>query len=161
MSWKDLFLSANGRVGQSAFWIGFLILFVAGFVVQIIPILGQILAIAMIYPWICLFSKRLHDFGKSGWLVLLPFAVWIGALCVGFFLGGAGMIAGAMSGYNDVAAATAFGGAGLILGLMGLAGLVNLVFLLWVGLSKGDEGDNAYGPPAGPLGNAPPAAPAA
>ena len=66
MNWQFLFLSANGRIGQKDFWIGFLILFVAGIILGMIPVLGQIISIALIYPWVCLYSKRLHDFGKTG-----------------------------------------------------------------------------------------------
>jgi uncharacterized membrane protein YhaH (DUF805 family) len=45
-------------------------------------------------------------------------------------------------------ALAAAGMAGMV---MMIAGVVCLGFLLWVGLSKGDAGDNQYGPVPTPL----------
>jgi len=148
MDWKTLFLTADGRIGQKDFWIGFLILFVAGLVLGMIPLLGMIIGLALIYPNVCLYSKRLHDAGRSGWLAAVPYAIG----CVGFLLmmmmGGMGAMGAMMGGGNDAMAS-----AGMMAGLgaMGLIGLLMFAaligFLLWVGLAKGDPGDNRYGPP--------------
>ena len=148
MDWKNLFLNANGRIGQKDFWIGFLILFVVSFVVHFIPVLGQILWLVLIYPTVCLYSKRLHDFGKSGWLVLVPYAVLFLALVIAvMFVGTAVLMGGASNLDTGAAAAGAVGGL-MLAGLVGLAALlVCLGFLLWVGLSKGDPGPNRYGSP--------------
>ena len=131
MDWKTLFLTANGRIGQKDFWIGWVILFAAGFILGMIPFLGMIIGIALIYPNVCVFSKRLHDFGKSGWLAAVPYAIACVGLILMMVVGGAGMMA-------------SLGGAMLILLLMFVAGVA---FLLWVGLTKGDPGENQYGPP--------------
>ncbi len=40
-----------------------------------------------------------------------------------------------------------------------IAGVAKIVFLLWVGLSAGDRGDNRYGPPPVSLLTTPPAPP--
>lgn len=150
MDWKNLFFSANGRIGQKDFWIGFLILFVGGFVLGMIPLIGFVVSLVSIYCWICLYSKRLHDFGKSGWLQLIPFAIGIVATVIGFAAGGTSMLAAMANGNNDPAAAAAMiAGMGTIGAAMGVAGLVGLAFLLWVGLSKGDPAANQYGPPPG------------
>jgi uncharacterized membrane protein YhaH (DUF805 family) len=151
MDWKNLFLNANGRIGQKDFWIGFLILFVGGFILGLIPILGMIVSIVLIYPWVCLFSKRLHDFGKTGWLAAVPFAIGVVAMVLMMVMGGAAMF-GAASGTNAGAgsAMAAFGMIG-ILGLVCFAAYV--AFVLWVGLSKSDPGTNQYGPP--PVSGAP------
>jgi uncharacterized membrane protein YhaH (DUF805 family) len=142
MDWNFLFLSANGRIGQKDFWVGFLILFVASIICSLIPILGMILILALIYPWVCLYTKRLHDFGKSGWLQLIPIAA-------NFLLG---IVATVVSGGAMMAAsAGSAGGLGAMFATMGLFLLISLAigigFLLWVGLSKGDPGSNQYGPP--------------
>jgi uncharacterized membrane protein YhaH (DUF805 family) len=146
MDIQRLFLSANGRIGRGEFWTGFLILFVLGVVVHFIPGLGQILAILLLYPWVCLFSKRLHDMGKSGWLQLIPFAIWIVAVVLAIVMGGTAAIM-AMAGGSHAADAGALAGAGAAVMVMGAACLANLIFLLWVGLSASQAGDNAYGPP--------------
>lgn len=144
MDWKSLFFSAEGRIGRQAFWIGFAILFFAGMVINVIPGLGQLISIAMIWCWVCLFSKRLHDFGKSGWLNLVPIVAWFAALVIALAVGGAGLIAMATGGDAGAGAFIAsMGGAMLV---FAVAGLINLAFILWVGLTAPTPGDNAYGP---------------
>ena len=147
MDWKFLFLSANGRIGQKDFWIGFLILFVAGFILGLIPVINLIAGLALIYPNVCLYSKRLHDFGKSGWLAAVPYG--IGAICLVIMMlaGGAAIIGGGLGGDSSAAATGAVAAMGTIFLVGGLAFLVGVAFLLWVGLSKGDPGPNQYGPP--------------
>ena len=146
MNWQFLCLSANGRIGQKDFWIGFLILFVAGFILGLIPFLGMIISIALIYPWVCLYSKRLHDFGKTGWLAAVPFGIWLIAGVLAVFAGGAAMM-GVASG-NEAAAA-----GGMMAGLAGMGLVMMLAFVawigftLWLGLTKGDPATNQYGAP--------------
>jgi uncharacterized membrane protein YhaH (DUF805 family) len=146
MDWKTLFLNANGRIGQKDFWIGFAILFVVGFILGLIPVIGQLASIILLFPWVCLYSKRLHDFGKTGWLVLVPIGVVLVATVIAAMTGGMAMLAGA--GAGDAGAATAaMAGLGTMGLVMIVALLVCLGFLLWVGLTKGDPGENQYGPP--------------
>jgi uncharacterized membrane protein YhaH (DUF805 family) len=149
MDIQRLFLKADGRIGRGEFWTGFLILFVVGIVVHFIPVIGQIIAIILIYPWVCLFSKRLHDMGKSGWLQLIPFAVWIIGILVAVMSGMGGAIMAMASGSDAQATAGALAGAGVAALVLCAAALINLIFLLWVGLSPSQAGDNAYGPPSG------------
>jgi uncharacterized membrane protein YhaH (DUF805 family) len=149
MDIQRLFLKADGRIGRGEFWTGFLILFVLGIVVHFVPVIGQIAAIVLIYPWVCLFSKRLHDMGKSGWLQLIPIAVWIVAVMVAVMSGMGGAIMSMASGSDAQATASALAGAGIAALVLAAACLINLVFLLWVGLSPSQAGDNAYGPPPG------------
>ena len=72
MDWKSLFLSADGRIRRSEFWIGWLVIFAVNALLGwVIPLLS----ILLIYPTVCIFSKRLHDMGKTGWLQLAPIVV--------------------------------------------------------------------------------------
>jgi len=145
MNWQALFLSANGRIGQKDFWIGFAILFVAGIVLNFIPVIGQIAGILLIYPWVCVYSKRLHDMGKTGWLAAVPFGVFFVAMVLAVIAGGAAMF-GAASG-SAVGAGSAVAALGMIGLITMLAFLVWIAFTLWLGLSKGDPATNQYGPP--------------
>ena len=151
MDWKNLFLNANGRIGQKDFWIGFLILFVGGFILGLIPFINMIAGLVLIYPSVCVFSKRLHDFGKTGWLAAVPFGIGAVFFVLAMIMGGAAMFGMA----SGDAAAT--GGAMAALGMVGLLGLVAfcayIAFVLWVGLTKGDVGTNQDGPP--PVSGAP------
>ena len=146
MDWKSLFLTSTGRLGQRDFWIAFLILFVIGFVGGMIPLLKLVIGLALIFPAVCIMAKRLHDFGKTGWLAAAPYAVGAVAMVVGMVLGGMAMVMGGVGG-DGAAMAAAAGGMGLMAVVMFVAVVANLAFLLWVGLSKGDPDANAYGPP--------------
>jgi uncharacterized membrane protein YhaH (DUF805 family) len=145
MNWQYLFLRADGRIGQKDFWLGWLILFVAGIVLGMIPLLGMLISLALIYPNVCVFSKRLHDFGKTGWLAAAPYVILLVASVIAMAMGGAAMFS-AMSG-SAAGTAAAMTGLGLGMGIFVLAGLACLAFLLWVGLTKGDPAPNKYGPP--------------
>ena len=147
MDWKTLFLDANGRIGQKDFWIGWLIVFAGGLVLGMIPLIGFIASIASIYFNVCIFSKRLHDFGKTGWLYLAPIGVAILGVIIIAVTGGLAVFTASITG-NDAAAAGAGVGAMAIAGIVGLAIMVvSIGFLLWVGLTKGDIGANRYGEP--------------
>ena len=152
IDWVDLFFKPSGRIGQKEFWIGVGVLFAINIVINNVlgnslGIAGPIISIAMLYPGYCVLSSRFKDMGKPPWLAILPYAV----LLVGYVLALVGLLgAGAAStAGSDAGAAAGVGGlvaGGLIL-LVG--GILSLVFWIWAGVSKGDPGPNAYGPPPG------------
>lgn len=150
MDWKALFLTSNGRLGQKDFWIAFLILFVVAFVGGMIPLLNLLIGLALIFPGVCILAKRLHDFGKTGWLAAAPYAVSVAAMLLAAVMGGMAMMAGGLGG-DGAAAMAAAGGMGMMALVMFVAFAANLGFLLWVGLSRGDPQPNAYGPPPATL----------
>jgi len=149
MDWKNLFLSPGGRIGQKEFWIGWVILFVIGIILNYLPqgikMIGSVISLAMIYPTVCVYSKRLHDAGRSGWLAALPYAVAIIGVILAVIVGGAGMLA--MLSGDTSAAAGGMAGVGMA-GLIMLGILVfYIAYTLWVGLAKSDPAPNQYGPP--------------
>ena len=84
IDWRELFLSAEGRIARAAFLIGaaVLIAITALYEALVSPLVhwltGLIVYTALLYAGACLLSKRLHDRGRSGWwaaLVLFAFAV--------------------------------------------------------------------------------------
>ena len=150
MDWNRLFFSADGRIGRQAFWVGFLILLGAGVVLGWIPILGALISIALIYPWVCLFSKRFHDMGKSGWFALLPVALPAVFFAIAIATGLSGIIGGAILSKevgDDAAAGPVLAGLGMAFLFFGLGMLVWLGGTLWAGLTEGNPGENHYGPP--------------
>jgi uncharacterized membrane protein YhaH (DUF805 family) len=154
--WKRLFLDANGRIGRQDYWIGVGCVFAANLLLGWIPFLGLVVSIAAAYAAVCVGSKRLHDFGKTGWLMLVPFGVGFVCGIVGLVMGGMAIL-GAAS-HNGAAAAGAFAGMSLMLGVLSLAGLFNLAFLIWTGVTVGDAGENRYGPaPLAAVNTSPPA----
>jgi len=148
IDWKTLFLEANGRIGQKDYWIGVGILFAAGLVLGWLPLIGTVVSLASIYFGVCVSSKRLHDMGKSGWLAAIPYGVTALAVVLSAmtFIGGI-----VSTGYgNDFGALAGMGAAGSV---WALAFIVNLGFLIWLGVTAGQPGDNLYGPPPRPLAN--------
>ncbi|MEH6409690.1 MAG: DUF805 domain-containing protein [Hyphomonas sp.] len=70
----NLYLSPNGRIDQSTYWRGVIILFVISTVLSVVsayasPFLGM-LGIVFIWPWIVLHVKRFHDADMTGWVTV-------------------------------------------------------------------------------------------
>jgi uncharacterized membrane protein YhaH (DUF805 family) len=83
----ELFLTPNGRISQSTYWRGVIILAAISIVLTVLsayvtPMVG-ILALLFVWPWIAIHVKRLHDNGKTGWLTI---AVVVAAIIVSFIL---------------------------------------------------------------------------
>jgi uncharacterized membrane protein YhaH (DUF805 family) len=147
MNWANLFFSPEGRIGRGEFWIAFLILTAAHMVVHFIPLIGTAF---WVYLGVCVYSKRLHDMGKSGWWQILPAVATVILVSAGVVMGGFGIFMAVAAGNTNAAtgALMAFGGL-LVLALIWLA--VHLIFTLWVGLTAGEPGDNRYGPAPAPV----------
>lgn len=143
--WKHLFLSFEGRTRRSHFWIGWLVCFGLGVVLGWIPLLGFILSIALIWPNLAITVKRLHDMGHTGWLATIPYVVGIvGAIVAVMMIGATAFMNMAALENEDPAAIIAL--IGPAIGLFGLIFLVGLGFLLWIGLTDSQPGDNRFGP---------------
>lgn len=162
MDWKFLFLSGDGRIGRKDFWLGFLLIMVASTVLGVIPILGQLIGLLLIWPQVCIHAKRLHDMGRTAWLMLAPFGFSLACMTLAFITGGVAMLGGGLMhevGAEAAGAGAAMAGMGMAALLMAVAMLVGLAFLLWVGLTPSEPGENRYGAPAQPVFGAPPSAP--
>lgn len=140
MNWLPLFLSLDGRIGRKDFCIGAVALIGVGILANLLPIVGPPLSLALIAPWACLMVKRLHDFGRSGWLVLIALVPAAGSAALGLFT--------ALAASNAATMGAAFAGAGLTLVVSSVALIVSLGFLIWVGAKPCDLQPNAYGPVA-------------
>lgn len=154
MDWKTLYLDPKGRIGQKDFWIGLAIVvgvaIVAGLFLGLlfrgIPAVGTVLNLALLVPYYCLATKRLHDFGKPDTLAIVVVAVNAILLILSFVM----MPDMASLQTDDPEAMMADPAFGRTMGLGGLSLLVNLAtlgFVLWIGLTRGDDAPNAYGPP--------------
>lgn len=135
----------EGRLRRSHFWISWGILFAAGFVLGLIPIIGSIIGIALIYPQIAVQVKRLHDMGRSGWWVLAPFAANIVMFIVAIFaiMGNVALNQQGLENEDPAAMMAMFGSIG---GIALLFLVINLGWLLWIGIADSQPGRNKYGP---------------
>jgi uncharacterized membrane protein YhaH (DUF805 family) len=149
MNWGSLFFSAEGRIGQKDFWLAAAILIVFSVFVHAAPGLGTFLWFLSAYCWICIYAKRLHDMGRSGWLQILPFVLGWALMTVGFVTGVGSLLGLIFSGLPHFLGGVALGGMALGLGMLCMGGLVHVLLLLWVGLSPGEAGPNRYGPEPG------------
>lgn len=143
--WQKLLFSFEGRTRRSHFWIGWLICLGISVVAGWIPILGWIITVALIWPNLAIAVKRLHDMGRSGWLVAIPWvATFIGTF-VGIAMIGVTAVANhaALDREDPVAILALIGPA---IGLFILILVINLGFLLWIGVTDSQPGDNRFGP---------------
>ena len=87
----NLLFSPQGRILKNRFWQGVVVLTVASVIFQAAQVrLGQALGfggvffffvagLVLLYMEICVYAKRFHDAGKTGWWVL---AVWVGSFII-------------------------------------------------------------------------------
>ena len=74
MDFRFLFLQPQGRLAPIPFARGLILLTATLMVISVLaavasPSLG-VLQYTLVFPYVCLFAKRLHDAGLSGWLWL-------------------------------------------------------------------------------------------
>ncbi len=93
-----ILFGAGGKLSPMEFAQGLVFIVLAGIAVNflslvpglglIMGIIGLVVGLVLMFGWICIFSKRFHDAGKSGWMTLLAIlsAIVIGIL-TGLILG--------------------------------------------------------------------------
>jgi uncharacterized membrane protein YhaH (DUF805 family) len=162
MNIGHVLFSPNGRIGQQDYWIGLLIIIGGNIVASVLPVIGFILWLVLVWMGVAVYGKRLHDAGKSAWLHVIPWAITIVTFIIGVvMIAMAGVTAGLMSDGGDLSpeqiGALLSGGAGG-LAVMSLSTLVWIGYTIWVGVMKGEPQANAHGPVPGGQVNPAPAA---
>jgi uncharacterized membrane protein YhaH (DUF805 family) len=140
---STLLLSPNGRIGRRDFWIGFAFVMVGSLLAGALPVIGPILGLVLLWPQIVIHVKRLHDFGWSGWLLLLPFAVSV-TCTVLMVMGGGEALASATP--NELVKLMGAPEMRKPMLYLEIAFAVEVAFLGWVGFTKGDAEANKFGP---------------
>ncbi len=139
MNWQALFLSAEGRISRQTFWICAGVLVVASLVMGMIPVVGALASLALLWPWLVVLTKRLHDINRSGKLALAMLIPNLAASLLALAVGIMSM--------SPATALAALSLAGLLAAVGGLAMLVSVALLIWLAVSVGDAEANTYGPP--------------
>lgn len=144
IDWVKLFFSFNGRIRRSHYWIGWAIVFVASLILAVIPFLN-VLGLLFYWPHLAIGVKRLHDMGKTGWLIAIPYVVQIAAAIYLFGSVGFAVFADPDRLENmPPEEALALMGPGF--GALMLSFVVALGFWIWMGVAEGKQGTNKYGP---------------
>lgn len=144
----QFYFSPNGRASRSEYWLRY---FVPVMLIDIVlnaisgfgaavdsmalsagfAFLYYIFSLATLWPGIAVLVKRIHDRDKSGWYVLLPYALLL--------LGGIGLIAGAVADSTGAVIAVIVIWALLLIGVM-------VWFFVEFGCLRGTIGANRFGP---------------
>jgi uncharacterized membrane protein YhaH (DUF805 family) len=141
MNWPHLYISFAGRTSKRDYWIGLGGLVAGAIVAGLLPVVGPALSLALLYPFTALLAKRLHDFGRSSWLAVIPVAPAVISLAIA-------MLAAVAIG-DPAMMGAGLAAAGLAALLSTLAILIGIGFLIWAGTRESDAGINAYGEPTG------------
>jgi uncharacterized membrane protein YhaH (DUF805 family) len=131
--WIALFTSPSGRISRRQFWLhGVLPIIGASILLGWIPIIGQLISLALLWCSICISFKRFHDCGYPGWYGLVYLVPMIAAAII-FALG---LVVRQLTGVSWLLAEI----------LWGIGGLIVLAQLIFVYIRVGEEGPNQYGP---------------
>ncbi len=140
MNWQHLFLGFSGRTSRRDFWIGIGGLAVVAFVLGAIPTFGGLASLLLLVPAAALTTKRLHDFGRSGWMSAVPLAPTLLSGVIAM------LASSAMHDPATLGPGLAAAGLAALVSLIAMA--ISLAFLLWVGTRPGDSEGNRFGDPA-------------
>ena len=160
MYWKVLttrYAQFSGRAGRREFWLFMLVHYIIGAVLSAVDLMvffggsidrildesfplfpiTTIYGLLVLIPGLALSVRRLHDIGRSGWWQALV-AFWP---LTGVF----GFLVAALDESGSSAEALALPGILTLISL--IAAVIGSIILLVFAVRKGDDGDNAYGPP--------------
>lgn len=167
MGIMGVLFNPQGRIQANQFWKAIIILVAFQIVMQVVQYLGVdlssitgFLSLALIYPYLCVYGKRLHDSNKSAWMFLLFLLGYIVTSIVSlFFIPGLGeffqelivLVEAGDEEAIDVLAEEFGASAGISIQIIGLVGLLvsNLLLGFIVARMHSDPNVNKYGPPVG------------
>ena len=139
-----MFSYLQGRSGRKEYWIGVGLLLLVGVGLAYANVGGA--SGATTFLWILVWNRRLHDIGKSGWIILVPLGLMIAG-------GDRGRTAGRRRTSERVRVQPEGqrprdrSGATLFVGLVLVLLAIQFGFTIWLGIKKGDPGNNRFGPP--------------
>lgn len=78
--WKWFYFSFNGRINRQPFWLYYVVpAFILNMLLNfMIPAVGMIVALVLLWVGLAVGAKRCHDRGKSGWWQLLLIVPLVG-----------------------------------------------------------------------------------
>lgn len=145
MDWQNLLFNTHGRIGQGDFWKGVAVIIGGNVLVNILPLIGGLLWMALIWVGVAVYGKRLHDTGRSAWFHAIPWGVNLVIFSIGLMMVG-GVVLAAIITDGEVKPWLALSAGGLGATLIGLTQLIWLIYTFWLGLAAGEPGANRFGP---------------
>jgi uncharacterized membrane protein YhaH (DUF805 family) len=139
LSLSDLLLSARGRIGRQTYWTLIVALVALGIILSMVPFFGSVLSLALLWPFACVVTKRLHDTGRRAWLVPVIAALNLLTIVLS--------IVATLMAMSPASVVAAFALATPVMVLGGVSMLVTLGALLYVGLMSGTAAANRFGMP--------------
>jgi uncharacterized membrane protein YhaH (DUF805 family) len=136
---QTLLTTPNGRLGRQSYWTLLVVMVAAGFVLSLVPFFGQLLSLALLWPFGCVVAKRLHDTGRRAWMVPVAAALNVAAVALSF--------TAAVMATDPGHVVAAFGLAVPALMLGGLSMVVTLSLVIFAGAAVPSAGNNRFGPP--------------
>ena len=156
MNWGFILFSMKGRLGPNAFLIGALVLIGISTVLTLAPLLNAslaslgILGLPMVWCWIALWVKRLHDAGQSGWMFIVVLIIYFIVSMILTPIITAVMGAPVPEFSGDFSDFMEFAQESAVLGAVpnAVAGFVVSLLVVWVAnlVLKSTPGDNEHGP---------------
>jgi uncharacterized membrane protein YhaH (DUF805 family) len=143
-----VFAYLNGRSSRAEYWIGIALLLLVGVGLALANVSGA--SGATTFLWIIVWARRLHDTGKSGWVILIPVALMLVVSIAAFTLGGDELMSAMRYSQTNNGQVTERG-AYLFLAFVGVVLLIQGGFTIWLGAKAGEPGNNRFGPPPGKL----------
>ena len=73
------YVDFQGRATRKEFWLFVLFVYASAFIGGIIDglvgtdFIGSLIVLALILPYLAVAVRRMHDVGKAGWFILVPF----------------------------------------------------------------------------------------
>ena len=126
----------RGRASRKEYWLWFLALFVTGLIFSLV---SENLGSGMSFVFLAVQIRRLHDFGRSGWWLIPLSAIPLALPLTAFQLG----LQGDTYPFDPAQFAKAEGWSNMAL-------VASMLFMLatyiWMGIQRGDAGDNRFGP---------------
>lgn len=159
MKISDVLFSPHGRIGQQNFWIGVLIILGANILLTWIPLLGWLIWLGLFYVGFCVYGKRLHDIGKSMWIHAIFLVVSLLVAMIAMTMAGGSIIALAMNSSSEPDVAAIMSLIGSMFSAFAIPMVIAIIYTIWLGVAKGDAGDNRFGPPESAAAATPPPAP--
>ena len=152
LNYAALLFSPRGRVRRRLYWRATLVLIAASWCPYAIPRIGLYLgaaaSVAALYGFVCLYTKRFHDLGRSGWWQIVLWGAGLSPAILAPLALGILAESGMKPGFGDEPGEVT----NILFALSVLATMVFAGCHIALGVLRGETGMNRFdGDPAGDL----------